>query len=373
MEQNVYPEFPVLVVDDDKDFLNSIDYTLRSKGITNLDCCDDSLVVLSRLERKKYSVILLDLKMKGKTGEELLTDIVKDYPDISVIIMTGFNEVKIAVRCMKKGANDYIVKPPDSDKLIELIKDAVANFKYKLTSLHGKKMLKLNKEIQEKLNELKRFENELIAEDNFLSLKKHENFLLENKNINVQLNREYNQMLKKAEPNDNELIVNTGDHLKMLSISIDRFMQILQKKKLLYHYQVDGTAGIVSEVLKMADVETLIDIETVIVNSDEIEDIIIHKVVADIRDFIELIDTDKINCTHHALKKIIKKAAQKICRINDIKKKFNLYLPFIPIILFNKGEFESTDKVDMNFDIELKFLEQKWEQLLGKFNQKERN
>lgn len=53
---------PILVVDDDKDFLKSMEFTLLSNGITNVECCQDSQKVLPLLEKKKYSLILLDLR-----------------------------------------------------------------------------------------------------------------------------------------------------------------------------------------------------------------------------------------------------------------------------------------------------------------------
>jgi FixJ family two-component response regulator len=124
-EKEKYPELPVLVVDDDKIFLNSIEFVLLSNGITNVECCHDSIEVIPLLETSKYSVILLDLKMEGITGEELLNKIVEEYPDIRVIMLTAINMVEIAVRCMKKGAFDYFVKPVDTEKLIKTIQAAL--------------------------------------------------------------------------------------------------------------------------------------------------------------------------------------------------------------------------------------------------------
>lgn len=120
-EKKKYPEFPVLVVDDDKNFLKSIETTLLLRGITNVECCQDSVEVIPLLEKRKYSCILLDLKMEGITGEELLKKITADYPEIPVIILTEVNMLDIAVNCIKHGAFDYIVKPFDTEKLIKTI------------------------------------------------------------------------------------------------------------------------------------------------------------------------------------------------------------------------------------------------------------
>ena len=120
-EQVIFPELPVLVVDDDKHFLNKIDSLLRTEGINQVECCDDSSKVMPLLESSKYSIILLELEMQGITGEELLKKIQKDYRDIPVIILTAIDNVEMAVNCIKLGAVDYLVKPVDTEKLIKTI------------------------------------------------------------------------------------------------------------------------------------------------------------------------------------------------------------------------------------------------------------
>ena len=120
-EKKKYPEVPVLVVDDDKNFLNSIDFILRSRGITNVECCAESRNVVPLLKSRKYSDILLDLKMKGITGEK----IVKEYPDTPIIILTAVDMVEIAVNCIKQGAVDYLVKPVNTEKLINTIRKSL--------------------------------------------------------------------------------------------------------------------------------------------------------------------------------------------------------------------------------------------------------
>ena len=125
MHKENFPGSPILIVDDDKNFLNSMDFKLRSNGITNIECCQDSLEVMNRLKSKKYSTILLDLKMPGISGMDLLPKIVAEYPDIPVIVVTGFPEIETTTHCMKIGAFDYIVKTDDPQKLIETIRNAL--------------------------------------------------------------------------------------------------------------------------------------------------------------------------------------------------------------------------------------------------------
>jgi FixJ family two-component response regulator len=373
-EKKKYPEFPVLVVDDDKNFLNSLDFDLRSRGINNVECCDKSFDVMPRLKSKKYSVILLDLmmEMEGIPGEELLVDIVKEYPEIPVIILTGVEKAEIAVNCMKKGPYDYLFKPVDTEKLIGIIQDAVDTYHFKLSTPSGRKLMYLKKEIQKKLTEIKDSENKLVDENDFMIRQQYETDLLKCKTLANHYKDEYDQLEKNAELKDIELIRSTDDLLGKLFHFIDKIAQILQQKKLLVHYQIDKTANIVSDVLRMANIETLKDIEAIIVHSDEIEEIFIHKVVTDTQYLFSLINDGIINCKYHAFKKKIQKVAKEIPSVKDMKIKFNLYLPFIPLILINKGELENESHTNINLDIELKALGQKWNHLLEKINQKKR-
>jgi DNA-binding NtrC family response regulator len=125
MNQERFPEFPVLVVGDEENFLNSMDFYLRSNGITHVDRCRDSREVIRLLERKKFSLILLDILMPHIRGSELLTQIFRQHPDIPVIVLAGINDAARAVECMKLGAFNYLTKPIDTKELIRTIRDAL--------------------------------------------------------------------------------------------------------------------------------------------------------------------------------------------------------------------------------------------------------
>src|SRR6185295_12802810 len=65
-------------------------------------------------------VVLTDLRMKGMPGTELLAEIRRLYPDIGVILMTGFGSVDTALEAMKQGASDYLMKPVKNDDLLRV-------------------------------------------------------------------------------------------------------------------------------------------------------------------------------------------------------------------------------------------------------------
>jgi DNA-binding NtrC family response regulator len=125
MGKELFPERPILMVDDEKNILNPLDFELRSHGITNVECCQDSRDVMPNLKKKKYSLILLDILMPHISGDELLPDIVADYPDIPVIVITAYPDAKTAKDCMEKGAFECLTKPIDIGELIRTIHETL--------------------------------------------------------------------------------------------------------------------------------------------------------------------------------------------------------------------------------------------------------
>jgi DNA-binding NtrC family response regulator len=74
---------------------------------------------------QEIEVMLLDLSMPYVSGEELLSMVTRDFPEVPVIVITGSNDVDTAVRCMKSGAFDYMVKPVEKSRLISGVKRAI--------------------------------------------------------------------------------------------------------------------------------------------------------------------------------------------------------------------------------------------------------
>jgi len=118
-----YPYHPM--IDDELQALNSFENVLRSARINSCILCQDSREVLPLLSKQEIEVILLDLRMPHLTGEELLLQITSEHPEIPVIIITGANDVETAVKCMKSGASDYMVKPVEKSRLIGGVRRAI--------------------------------------------------------------------------------------------------------------------------------------------------------------------------------------------------------------------------------------------------------
>jgi DNA-binding NtrC family response regulator len=121
----LFPENPVLIVDDEESEVDSFETALKLSGITHILTCQDSREVLPILSGQKVECILLDLIMPHRSGAELLLEIQEHSPQVPVIIITGVGEVETAVECMKKGAWHYIVKPVEKSHLVSHVKQLI--------------------------------------------------------------------------------------------------------------------------------------------------------------------------------------------------------------------------------------------------------
>ncbi len=107
MEAN---EVKILVVDDEATVRKLLCRRLSREGYQ----CDEASGAEPALERLKASpadVVILDIKMPGRSGMELLPEIKAAYPDTAVMMATALNDINISIQCMKGGAYDYVCKP----------------------------------------------------------------------------------------------------------------------------------------------------------------------------------------------------------------------------------------------------------------------
>jgi two-component system response regulator HydG len=114
----------ILVVDDDKDMCLLLERFLRKKNY-EVVVAHSGKEALNCLFRNKVNLILCDYKLEDVTGAELLTSIKGDYPDIPVIIITAYSDIKTAVDAIKKGALDYVTKPLFPDEILLTIEKAL--------------------------------------------------------------------------------------------------------------------------------------------------------------------------------------------------------------------------------------------------------
>ncbi|GFO65031.1 sigma-54 dependent transcriptional regulator [Geomonas paludis] len=126
MIDSLTPDFEILLVDDEEAWLRSISMTLAmSGGINNVVRCSDSRKVPELLRSRPIGLVLLDLNMPNLSGQDLLPAIIEEHPEVPVIVLSGLNQVSVAVECMQKGAFDFFVKTVEEERLIQGIHRAI--------------------------------------------------------------------------------------------------------------------------------------------------------------------------------------------------------------------------------------------------------
>lgn len=110
----------VLVIDDEQIVLKSCARILSAEGydVQPVQTGDEGL---RKLADEKFDVVLTDLKMPDMTGMEVLEKVLESYPDMIVIMITGYSTVQTAVDAMKMGAYDYVPKPFTPEELVEAV------------------------------------------------------------------------------------------------------------------------------------------------------------------------------------------------------------------------------------------------------------
>jgi len=117
-------EVKILIVDDESDMRWILTTILEKEGFQVL-IAENGKRAIKKIRNEKPNLVLLDIKMPEMDGMEVLENLKKKVVTLPVIMMTAFSDVKTAVRAIKIGAYDYLVKPFDNDELLLVINRAL--------------------------------------------------------------------------------------------------------------------------------------------------------------------------------------------------------------------------------------------------------
>lgn len=131
MTGDATPHFPILLIDDEPSWLRSLGLLLERAGFTNLRKLTDGRKVRELLAEEEIGIVLLDLMMPDMPGEELIPVIREESPDTVIVVVSGMNQVNLAVKCMKLGASDFIVKTGAEERIVATVKNAVSLWELK--------------------------------------------------------------------------------------------------------------------------------------------------------------------------------------------------------------------------------------------------
>ena len=125
----------ILVIDDEEAVRDSSKQVLTKEGF-EIVTAQDGQHGLEKVKEQSFDIILLDLKMPGLRGEEVLQQIKVIDPEILVIIITGYASVESAVETLKQGAYDYVPKPFTPDELRLVVRRAFEKRALSLENLY---------------------------------------------------------------------------------------------------------------------------------------------------------------------------------------------------------------------------------------------
>ncbi|MBU1012592.1 MAG: sigma-54 dependent transcriptional regulator [Bacteroidetes bacterium] len=113
----------ILIIDDERSIRNTLRDILESEKYL-IDDAEDGVIGFEKISQNEYDVILCDIKMPHMDGMEVLTKTL-ELTDTPIIMISGHGTIDTAVEAIKKGAYDYISKPPDLNRLLVTIRNAM--------------------------------------------------------------------------------------------------------------------------------------------------------------------------------------------------------------------------------------------------------
>jgi len=147
-------EKKILIVDDEESVRSILKDILESEGFTP-DVAEDGEVAIQKMQKQSYDLIITDLMMPKKDGLEVLKNAGQLYPDIVVLVLTGFGTLESAIKSIQLGAKDYITKPFN---VIDLINKIYGNLRAQDLEREN---IKLQKQTQADRDRLKKIVFEL--------------------------------------------------------------------------------------------------------------------------------------------------------------------------------------------------------------------
>jgi len=146
----------ILVVDDEENIREML-----KRGLTRAmyECVTAHSVRQAEkiLEQEQFDLVLLDINMPGRSGMDFLPEITAQFPDIAVVMLSGFNDITTAVRAMREGAYDYASKPVTLAELIIRTENALSRQSLRLENrVYHQRLEQMVDELNQRLEQRKR-------------------------------------------------------------------------------------------------------------------------------------------------------------------------------------------------------------------------
>jgi two-component system, NtrC family, nitrogen regulation response regulator NtrX len=116
----------ILLIEDEKAIRNVLrNILLEENSSWQIDEAEDGEAGLQLLQSHFFDLVISDIKMPKKDGHEVLDYVLKNHPDTAIVMISGHGDIETAVDCVRKGAYDYISKPPDLNRLLNTVRNAL--------------------------------------------------------------------------------------------------------------------------------------------------------------------------------------------------------------------------------------------------------
>lgn len=137
----------ILIIEDEAAIRNVIKSILLDEDKSyEVEVAEDGEEGLKKINEIDFDLVISDIKMPKKDGVQVLSEALENHPDLPFLMISGHGDIETAVDCIKKGAFDYISKPPDLNRFLSTVRNA----------LDKKKLIVKNKELASENKALKR-------------------------------------------------------------------------------------------------------------------------------------------------------------------------------------------------------------------------
>lgn len=144
----------ILIIEDEAAIRNVIKNILQDEDKSyEVDLAEDGEEGMSRIKESDYDLVICDIKMPKKDGVQVLVEALEYNPDLPFLMISGHGDIETAVDCIKKGAYDYIAKPPDLNRFLSTVRNALDK---KVLMTKNKELTSENKALKRKV--AKRYE-----------------------------------------------------------------------------------------------------------------------------------------------------------------------------------------------------------------------
>src|SRR5947209_19597689 len=131
----------ILVVDDESEIREGLELLLRGEGY-GVSSAETGESGLEKLEQHPYDLLLLDVSLPDRNGLDMLKEIHRRDPQLSVVLITAYGSIEMARAAFKNGAMDYITKPWSNDELLAQVAQAVESRRLRDENVQLKRALK---------------------------------------------------------------------------------------------------------------------------------------------------------------------------------------------------------------------------------------